>query len=320
MNQNIIKRVAFVALLTNTILAGFKVFVGILFNSMAVLADGIDTSTDILTSTVVLISTKISAKPPDETHPYGHQKSENIGAKIVSFVIFYAGVSLLIESIKRLVTGNYFVITSFIPLLITIVSLIGKTFLFIIEYKTGKKYNSASMLAEALNMRNDILLSTLVFLGVFFNKLGIPWMDPVVGVIMSGIIIKVAFEIFTENVYDLMDGLKPEDMWIYNTIFNSCKECDGVYNPHKVRVRKIGNLYDIDMDIEVSPHLTVSKAHDLTLCLKKKILSKTDRIFDVVIHVEPIGNLEKEPFGLGEKNEKINDDFSNNSINNNPGN
>ncbi|NLH37875.1 MAG: cation diffusion facilitator family transporter, partial [Thermotogaceae bacterium] len=105
--------VSITAVITNVLLAIVKVSVGLIFNSMAVLADGIDTTTDILTSSTVLISSLISRKPPDREHPYGHQRAENIGAKVISFVIFYAGISLLIESVKRLINGQYNVLEGF---------------------------------------------------------------------------------------------------------------------------------------------------------------------------------------------------------------
>ncbi len=297
--DNKLRQVAIIAVVTNLLLAVLKVTVGLIFKSMAVLADGIDTSTDILTSSTMLLATIISRRPPDKEHPYGHQKAENIGAKIISFVVFYAGVSLLIESLHRLITGRYQVLEGFLPLLVAVLSVAGKTFLFTIEYSTGKKYKSNSMVAEAKNMRNDILLSGLVFLGVGLNKIGLAWMDPLIGVVMSGIIIKVAWEVFEENAHELMDGLKEEEMWIYENIFKVCKEC-GALNPHKVRVRKVGGKFDIDMDIEVKGTMSVREAHDITKCIKRK-LSDTRDIYDVVIHVEPEENDETEPFGLSEK-------------------
>ncbi|MFN6991952.1 MAG: cation diffusion facilitator family transporter [Fervidobacterium sp.] len=294
-----LKQISLFAVFLNLFLAIFKVTVGILFKSMAVLADGIDTSTDILTSSTVLVSTIVSQKPADKEHPYGHHKAENIGAKVISFVIFYAGISLFIESTKRLITGNYGVISGILPILVTLLSVLGKLTLFIMEYSAGKKYKSHSMIAEAKNMRNDIMMSGLVFLGVILNKIGLSWMDPVVGIIMSGIIIKVAWEVFEENAHELMDGLKEEEMWIYEKVFDACRIC-GASNPHKVRVRKIGGKFDIDMDIELNSNMSVKEAHDITKCIKKS-LCNTGEIYDVVIHVEPEENDEKEPYGWSEK-------------------
>ncbi|MGB9614028.1 MAG: cation diffusion facilitator family transporter [Fervidobacterium sp.] len=301
--ENELKKVALIAVVTNTLLAIIKVSIGLIFKSMAVLADGIDTSTDILTSSTMFMATVISHKPADKEHVYGHQKAENIGAKIISFVIFYAGFSLLIESASRLIKGEYQVLSGFLPLMAAAISVAGKTFLFTVEYMAGKKYKSFSMVAEAKNMRNDIMMSSLVFLGVLLNKIGLPWMDPLVGVIMSGIIIKVAWEVFEENAHELMDGLREEEMWIYDKVFDACKSC-GASNPHKVRVRKIGGKFDINMDVEVDGKLDVRTAHEITKCIKKK-LCETQNVYDVVIHVEPEGNDEKEPFGISENNRSV---------------
>lgn len=297
--DKMIRRVGLIAVFTNIALALVKVTVGILFKSMAVLADGIDTSTDILTSSTMLVASLISRKPPDREHPYGHHKAENIGAKIISFVIFYAGISLLIESAKRLISGEYEVLSGFLPFLAAILSVAGKTFLFLIEYSAGKKYGSKSMVAEAKNMRNDILMSSFVFLGVALNKIGLSWMDPLVGLVMSGIILKVAWDVFEENTHELMDGLKEDEMWIYERVFESCKAC-GALNPHKVRIRKVGGKYDIDMDIEVNGSMSVHEAHEITKCIKQ-YLCQTNQIYDVVVHVEPEENDEKEPFGISQK-------------------
>lgn len=297
-NQKLTNRVSITAVIANVLLAIVKVSVGLIFNSMAVLADGVDTTTDILTSSTVLISSLISRKPPDREHPYGHQRAENIGAKVISFVIFYAGISLLIESVKRLINGQYNVLEGFIPLIAAILSVAGKTFLFTIEYSTGKKTKSQAMVAEAKNMRNDIIMSCLVFVGVILNKLGLAWIDPLVSVVMSFIILKVAWDVFEENAHELMDGLYENEMWIYDRVFDVCKAC-GAYNPHKVRIRKIGGKFDIDMDVEVDGNMTVRQAHEITKCIRKRLSDSKD-IYDVVVHVEPEGNNEKEPYGLSQ--------------------
>ncbi|ABR29951.1 cation diffusion facilitator family transporter [Thermosipho melanesiensis] len=312
--EKTLKKVTTFAVVTNTFLAVIKIITGILFNSMAVLADGIDSSTDIITSIIVFLATRYSSKPPDKLHPYGHTKAENIGAKIISFIVFYAGISLLIESFLKLVKKEYILIPGFLPLFVTLISVLFKTILFIVEYRIGKKYNRSSLVAEALNMRNDIMLSTIVFLGVFLNKTGLAWMDPLVGILMSVIIIKVAFEIFSENAHLLLDGIHPEDEWIYDAILKVCKDCGKIKNPHKIRVRKIGINYDIDMDIEVEPNMTVKESHELTKCIKEKLINITNnKIYDVVIHVEPLENIEIEPYGIRGDYEKTNHTNNNNS-------
>lgn len=302
-----IRIITLTALVVNTILAVSKIVIGVIFNSMAVLSDGVDSATDILTSIVVLVATILSSKPPDKRHPYGHKKIENIGAKIISFVVFYAGITLLIESAKRLITKNYEQIFGILPFTIVLISMGFKAFLFWIEYSAGKRYDKPVLVAEALNYRNDIFLSLITFIGVFFNKLGLYFMDPLVAMIMSVIIIKVAFEIFNENATVLLDGIKSEDEWIYDEIIRICNECEGVENPHKIRVRRLGEEFDIDMDIEVDPEMTVKDAHSLTKCIMDKIKEAVNnKIYDIVIHVEPHKNIEEEPYGIRGEHEKKN--------------
>ncbi|MGB9789712.1 cation diffusion facilitator family transporter [Thermotoga caldifontis] len=295
-------RAAWIGVWANGILSAAKVMAGLLFNSSAVLADGIDTGTDVFTSLVTLVSAKISSKPPDKTHPYGHERAEAIAAKVVSFVVFYAGVSLLINSIRRIVLLEHAEIQGVIPLFVTVVSMGVKTWLFLYKYSVGKKLNSSALIADALNMRNDILISSTVLFGVILNKFGIWWMDSVAALVVSIMIVRTAFSIFRETSYELMDGM--QDLEIYEQIFEAVRSVENVKNPHKVRVRQVGYKYFVDIDIEVDPNLTVQRGHELATRVKEAIIAKNDRIADVLVHVEPAGNIEQEPFGLDQ--EKLN--------------
>ncbi len=298
-NRNkISSKAAWIGVFANAILAVMKIFVGLFFKSMSVLADGIDTSTDIFTSLVTLVSSKISNRPPDKTHPYGHERVEAIAAKVVSFVIFYAGANLMISSIKRIIIGKHNLIVGVLPLIVSLISVAVKTWLFIYKYSVGKRIGSYAFIADALNMRNDILISSTVFVGVILNKFGLLWVDGIVALIISIMIIRTAFEIFKETSYELMDGMTNFD--IYDQIFKAVKKVQGAVNPHKVRVRQVGYKYFVDMDIEVSGGITVQQGHDIATAVKKAIIEQNDRIVDVMVHVEPIGNVEHEAYGLSQ--------------------
>ncbi len=261
------KTVAILATSLNTLIAILKVTVGWLFGSMAVLADGIDSSTDILTSLTMLISIHVASQPPDEEHPYGHERAETIGAKIISFIIFYAGISLLVESTKRLIFHEYHVITSPLPLIVMALSVVIKTFLFLLEYYVGKREKSKAMMSEAMNMRNDILMSSLVFIGILLNRMGLAILDPILGILLSLFIIKTAFEIFRDSVYELMEGLPPEEMEVYTHLKNAIEKCGHIKDISRIRVRKMGQWYIVDADLKVDENLTVG---DL-FSLRKKI-------------------------------------------------
>jgi cation diffusion facilitator family transporter len=177
--------------------------------------------------------------------------------------------------------------------------MIVKTWLFLYKYRVGKKLNSSALIADALNMRNDILISSTVLFGVILSKVGLFWMDSIAALVVSIMIIRTAFNIFRETSYELMDGM--HDLEIYQEIFDAVESVKGVKNPHKVRVRQVGYKYFVDIDIEVDPNLTVRMGHDIATQVKQAIIGKNDRIVDVLVHVEPAGNVEQEPFGLDQE-------------------
>ncbi|MCD6550969.1 cation diffusion facilitator family transporter [Thermotoga sp.] len=294
-----IKKGAWVGIVGNTFLAMLKVLTGLFTGSYAILADGVDTSTDIFTSFIILLSARISGKPPDRTHPYGHGRAEAIASKIISFVMFYAGASLLIESIKRLVTSEISLELTLPAFLVVGASVVGKTFLFLYKLSLGKRLNSLATISDALNMRNDIMISGTVLAGMVAMKtLGWWWLDSILAIFVSILILRTSFQIFYEAAFELMDGMKESELDIYNDIFRVLEKFPDVHNPHRVRVRKVGTKYYIEMDIEVDGSMNVEAAHDLTVKIREEIMNKRDDIEDLTIHVEPLGNVEKEGFGV----------------------
>ncbi len=282
------RTVALIATILNGLIATLKVAVGIIFGSMAVLADGIDSSTDILTSLTMLISIHIASKPPDKEHPYGHERAETIGAKIISFIVFYAGVSLLVESTKRLVLHEYHTIDSMLPLIVMALSVVIKTFLFLLEYYVGKKEHSKAMLSEAMNMRNDILMSILVFVGIWLNKIGLAILDPILGILLSLFIIKTAFEIFRESVYELMEGIPPEEMEIYEHIRDAVSRCKQVKEISRIRIRKMGKWYIVDIDLKMDGHLTLDEIYTIKEKIRSFVKERQPNVREINIIVYPL--------------------------------
>ncbi len=281
------KRVAILATVLNGIVAIFKITIGLLYGSMAIFADGIDSLTDIFTSITMLISIHIASKPPDREHPYGHERAEAIGAKIISFVIFYAGVSLMVESIKRIFSGEYHTINGWLPLGIMLLSIIVKTGIFSMEYYVGKKEHSRAMLSEAMNMRNDIFRNIAILVGIYLTKFGIPILDPLLGLILSLFIIKTAFDIFRDSVYELMEGLPPEEMEIYDKISEAIANCRQIKGISKIMVRKMGKWYLTDIHVLVNGEKTINEMHFIRNKIVEYIKKQTDNIRDINIIVYP---------------------------------
>jgi cation diffusion facilitator family transporter len=154
------------------------------------------------------------------------------------------------------------------------------------------------IIANAKNMRNDILISSSVLVGLFFTFiLEMPSLDLVTAMLVSLWIIKVAWGIFKETNVELMDGVG--DPEIYNKIFQASEEIKGVSNPHRIRVRKLANLYLVAMDIEVNKNIRLIEAHELSKKVECRIRELVPNIYDILIHIEPEGNIEEdEVFGI----------------------
>jgi cation diffusion facilitator family transporter len=154
--------------------------------------------------------------------------------------------------------------------------------------------------AIAKNMRNDILISFSVLASLLFTLfLEQPLIDRVIALLVSLFIMVEAFRIFMKSNIDLMDGI--DDTAVYQRLFESVRQVKGAYNPHRVRTRKIGHYYMVNLDIEVEPDLTVKSAHVIAQEVERSIRSNVRYIYDVMVHVEPLGNLEKdEKYGITE--------------------
>ncbi|PNR96627.1 cation diffusion facilitator family transporter [Petrotoga sp. 9PWA.NaAc.5.4] len=291
-------KASWIGVFINGLLAFLKLLIAFFTGSIAILADGIDTATDIMTSFLTLIASKISSKPADESHPFGHERAETIVTKVMSLIIIYAGVQVLIGAIESLVKGEAFIESPFLVFWISLISIITKFALYRYKYVIGNKIRSSSLVADALNMRNDILTSLSVLIGILcYIFLDIKWVDPVVAIIVSIFIFKVGIEMFIETSDEFM-GSSRELGEIYSNILEVVEKFEDAHNPHKIRVRKSGYVYFIEMHIEVNGEMTVKEANNLAYKIENELKNMNPYIKDVIIHVEPLGNVEVEEFGL----------------------
>jgi len=284
----------------NALLAFLKLGVGFLSGSFAVIADGIDSVSDIISSVVVLVAARIIARPPNIKFPYGYTKADTIATKILSFMIFFAGAQLALSTIRILLAGSSVEIPGRIAIWVTLVSIVGKLCLALLLNRTGKKVESTMLIANARNMRNDILLSLSVLISLFFTIiLNESMIDHIIAFLISFFIMYEGFRIFMKSNIDLMDGI--DNTKVYDRLFESIHSVEGAHNPHRVRARKIGHYYMINLDIEVDPDLSVKEAHDIAKNVENSIKSNLRNIYDVMVHVEPLGNLEEdEKYGITE--------------------
>jgi cation diffusion facilitator family transporter len=290
--------ISWIAIAGNFVLALLKIVMGLRAGSLAVLGDGIDSTTDIVASGITLFAASIIAKPPDREHPYGHFRADTIATRTLSFIIFFAGAQLVLTTARRLISGRHDGVPEIAALYAVGISIIGKIVLTVLLLRAGKKLDSSMLRANGTNMQNDILISAGVLVGVLLTRVfGLPLLDSIVALLVGLWIIRTAFMIFRESTLELMEGMG--DQTIYPAIFKAVEEVAGAVNPHRTRVRRLGNMYIIDLDIEVDGEKTVIEAHGIALQVERLIKQRVDNVYDIIVHVEPKGNIElDERFGI----------------------
>jgi cation diffusion facilitator family transporter len=162
------------------------------------------------------------------------------------------------------------------------------------QYILGKRAQSSILKATAKNMAGDVLISLGVLVGISLSIIfNMPIFDPIVAMLVGLWVIKSGINIFIETNMELMDGNADTD--IYKTVFEAVNSVHGAINPHRTRMRRIAGFWDIDIDIEVEPHLTIEEAHKIASAVERAIKMKVENIYDIMVHIEPKGDKDNDP-------------------------
>lgn len=185
-----------------------------------------------------------------------------------------------------------------IAIYVTVFPIVGKLGLAWYQYRQGERVSSSLLIANAQNMRNDVIISVGVLAGLVFTFVfKLPVLDTITGLIVSLFIIKSSVSIFMESNVELMDGVN--DVSVYQKIFEAVEKVPGASNPHRVRSRQIGGLYMIVLDIEADGEITLNEAHAIAEEVEDSIQGTVENVYDIVVHVEPAGkHHDAEKFGV----------------------
>jgi cation diffusion facilitator family transporter len=287
------------ALLGNAFLACVKIILGLKAGSLAVVGDGIDSSVDVFIAIMSLMVARVISRPADKEHPWGHGRAETIATAVLGCLLFFAGAQLILNSVMNLLSGSSLRVPSSEALIATLISIAGKAVLAWSQYLFGKKAGSPMLKANGKNMAGDVILSGGVLAGLGLSlRLNLEAADAVMAILVGLWVIKSAVGIFMEVNLELMDGAP--DTESYRVVFDAVRSVKGAGNPHRARMRRIAGLWDIDIDIEVKPGMTVMEAHRIAQGVERAIKERVEGVYDIMVHVEPAGNLENEGYGLSE--------------------
>lgn len=273
---------AWVSIGTYLVLSALKLTIGYIGTSEALKADGLNNTTDIAASIAVLIGLRISQKPPDENHHYGHLRAETVASLVASFIMAAVGLQVLINT-----GGNLLHPIHETPSLLTAFvaggSAIVMFFVYRYNLKLANRINSSAVRAAAYDNRSDALVSLGAAIGILAAIFGVPILDSITAILVGFLIMKTAFDIFIEAVLTLTDGFNEDEV---ETLSVLVKKVQGVILLADFKGRMHGNLMFVDLTVKVNPSLNVIESHRITEEIERKI-HIVKPFCMVLVHIEP---------------------------------
>ena len=270
--------------LINLVLAAAKLIVGGLGGSIALVADGVHSLSDLLTDGVTILGTYVRSKPPDESHPYGHGKFEAFAVIVVAMALLAAGGAIAAEAIASLVRGD---VSNAGPLTLVVASasVVSKEAMFRWTRNVGRSIHSPVVMANAWHHRSDALSSVAVLVGAALAMFGWYYGDQAAGVLVGLMVVAVGGRIAFDALGELSE--RSAGRRDVETICKCLKEHPGVRSFHRLRTRRAGPEVFIDTHVLVDPKLTVLEAHTIADEIEASVEASLAKPTNILVHIEP---------------------------------
>ena len=287
-----IYKVTLVGGAVNVVLLLFKFVAGIIGHSSAMIADAAHSLSDFVTDIIVLVFVKISHKPQDKSHDYGHGKYETLALTIIGIALMAVAIGIIVKGAMKIAAwskGEVLLAPGKLAFWAAIVSIILKEAVYRYSIIKARKLNSKAVEANAWHHRSDALSSIGTAIGIggaIF--LGERWtiLDPIVSVVVGAFIVKVAFDLLKNGIGDLMEQSLPDE--VEAEIMQMVSSLPGVTEPHDLRTRRIGNHYAIELHILMDGSISLKEAHDKASEVEDLLRQRYGEETHVAVHVEPM--------------------------------
>ena len=278
------QKVTIIGAIIDFLLAIFKVIVGVLGNSGALIADGIHSFSDLLSDGVVLYAAKHSAEEADDEHPYGHERFETIATLGLAIILVIIGIGIIYDAFERLFNPSEL---SYNALLLSVaaLSIFSKEALYWYTIKVAKAYKSDMLKANAWHHRSDALSSVVVFIGILGSLNGYLYLDGAAAIVVGFMVIYIAWELGLGATKELVDSSIDSDQ--VENLRDSIGRISGVNSVHSLRTRKIGRLISADVHVQVDPFLSVSEGHIISVSVERVAKECLEDLNDVTVHIDP---------------------------------
>ena len=285
-------RVTLVGSIVNLLLLIFKFVAGIMGCSAAMVADAVHSLSDFVTDIIVIVFVKISGKPEDDNHRYGHGKYETLATAMIGVALFVVGIGLLVNGatkIYEVINGAILPAPSKIALIAAVVSIVAKELIYRYTVRAGKKLNSQAVIANAWHHRSDAFSSIGTVIGIggaIF--LGERWriLDPIAAVAISGFILKVAIDLIKPCLDELLERSLPADT--ERKIMDIIESFPEISSPHHLRTRRIGSHIAIEVHVRLDGKMSLEEAHAVVTMVERRLKDEFGPDTHIGIHMEPV--------------------------------
>ena len=279
------KRASIFGIVGNIFLFIIKIIIGLISKSQAMIADAINSGSDVFNSFMTYIGNRVASKKADDDHNMGHGKAEYIYAMLISITMILLGIKVLSDSVVLLIKGQEYRYSIWL-IVVCIITIITKLFLYIYTSKVGKKHNNLLVKANSKDHRNDVFITLLTLLSVIMSYYGIKYVDAIVGMLIAMWIVYTGIMIFIESYDVLMD--KTISSETKDQVLAIIDEYPEIVKVNHFNATPVGYKYMVNFSIFVDGNLSTFKSHDIADRLEKDIHRRVPEIYLTVIHVNPI--------------------------------
>ena len=281
----IAKRLSFVGIVGNILLSAFKLYAGILGKSGAMVSDAVHSLSDVFATCIAYFGVIMSKRPEDREHPYGHERMECVASLILGLLLAGTGLGIGYSGIQKLFAGEKLEIPTMLPLFAAVLSLAVKEGMFRYTMYYAKKMDSSAFKADAWHHRSDALSSIGSFAGIALARMGFPIMDPIAGLLICLVILKVAYDILKDALDKMLDTSCGKDL--EQNIRSFIAKQPGVLHIDLLHTRQFGNKIYIDLEIAVKSDISLAQAHEIAERVHKNVEQEYPKVKHVMIHVNP---------------------------------
>lgn len=291
-----VRHISWIGIWVNLLLTTLKFFAGFVGHSSVLIADAVNSLSDMITDIVVLIGSKFWGRPADEDHPYGHAKIETMITLFIGIAVFLVGLGLVydaVDSLVHIVQGRKIVSPTWLPLVVALFTIVVKYYIYRLTLRVGLRIRSTAVIANAKNHQSDVLASIPAAAAIALCLLlgdKYAFLDPVGAVVVSVMIMYASWEIIRPTFAVLLDGGTSKEQ--YDKISETILSFPEVRNFEKLRTRYLGPFgLTVDVHVRVDQNMSVLDSHELTRKITRKLLDENPGIVEVFIHIEPAENL-----------------------------